>query len=503
MNQHATIVDNLEVVATLVPTQTSEQRLGLAFWMYEVPKQCDKVEAGFQADPVHDLRTSLRRCRSIADGMRVFDGAPAWKKMKRAGRDLFRSLGAVRDAHVLEEWLKELAPKEDVVAKRISEQLESEEEDLKKVAAGELEKFDRKQWKVWADELPDRALHIPIDSPVLAHLALERWHQAYDLHRIAMRNKSSVGLHQLRIGLKRFRYILENFLPALYQGWEDDLKKLQDTLGDVHDLDVLWQRAVQIKAFPDSETRLKWRTRIQQERQKRLKVYRDKMVGRESLWQQWRAALPREEDLRQLSLERFRIRAALTDPEFRHTEHATNLALRLFDGISTKGILPPSKREDCRDLLEAAVFLHDLGLAKANKGHHKISARQIRKIDPPLGWSPAEMRLMALIARYHRGALPRESQARFGLLSPGRQRLVQFLAGILRLACACDREHDGRIRYLQVSDQGPVLTIQANGYSESSALAEHLAAARHLLEIAYQRPIIFKPEEAQQTIHAA
>jgi len=49
---------------------------------------------GFGADPVHDLRVALRRCRSLADGLMALDPDPDWKAMKKAGRRLFQRLGA-------------------------------------------------------------------------------------------------------------------------------------------------------------------------------------------------------------------------------------------------------------------------------------------------------------------------------------------------------------------------------------------------------------------------
>src|SRR5215467_4310083 len=289
------------------PPAINEERLGLARWMQEALDQSTKAENGFSADPVHDLRTSLRRCRSIADAMKVFDRDPRWKKMKRTGGELFKSLGAVRDAHIIEEWVERLAPEDDPARKALREHLAGQENDLKNAAAGVLQNFNRKQWQRWADELPGRTNRIPLDSPVLAHFALERWNYAYALHRRAMRNRTNTAFHETRIGLKRFRYTLENFLPTLHKEWGEDLKELQDLLGEVHDLDVLWQIALNIRAFSDAGVRAKWRARVEHEREDRLRKYRQKMVGRDSLWWTWRAKLPQPDQLRPLGLERIKI----------------------------------------------------------------------------------------------------------------------------------------------------------------------------------------------------
>src|SRR5581483_8708768 len=124
-----------------------------------------------------------------------------------------------------------------------------------------------------------RAKRFRPDSGLFKHLALERWTEAHDLHRRALRNRSQTAWHNLRIGIKRFRYIVENFLPVEHALWGNDLKKLQDMLGEVHDLDVLWAAAQQVKAFPDDEARARWQARIREERERRIESYRQKMMG--------------------------------------------------------------------------------------------------------------------------------------------------------------------------------------------------------------------------------
>jgi len=88
--------------------KTAAKSTGLRYWMLRVLDECDNVAADFRADPVHDLRVSLRRCRSLADGMIAMDPDRGWKAMKKAGKKLFQSLGALRDVQIMMEWIEKL-----------------------------------------------------------------------------------------------------------------------------------------------------------------------------------------------------------------------------------------------------------------------------------------------------------------------------------------------------------------------------------------------------------
>jgi exopolyphosphatase/guanosine-5'-triphosphate,3'-diphosphate pyrophosphatase len=144
-----------------------------------------------------------------------------------------------------------------------------------------------------------------------------------------------------------------------------------------------------------------------------------------------------------------------------------------------------------------------VGRAKADSGHNKVSARLVNKLEAPLGWTADELHVAALAVRYHRGALPRETQRGFAALSRPMRLVVQFLGGILRLACACDAAEVNRISGIAVETLDPVITLRANGYVESTQLAEHIAAARHLLELTFHRPVFVLAAEEKAKAQAA
>ena len=460
--------------------------------MEHVLEECDRASVDFAPDPVHDLRVALRRCRSMADGLMAIDPDPSWKKMKKAGKAVFSQLGELRDLQVMEEWVQKLGIPDDPGTAVLMQFASTHESEFRQKSADELRAFDRNQWKKWSRELPRRAARIRAGGAIFKHLALERWTDAFDLHRRALRSGSQVAFHQLRIGLKRFRYIVENFLPEQHAKWIADLKELQDLLGEVHDLDVLWTTALEINAFDSPASRSIWHARIIDERSHRIESYRHKTVGRDSLWQQWRAELPAGEAIEKAALARLRLWASILDPDFKHSQHVARLALRLYDDFPLTRIEGSQEKEQ-RSILQLAALLHDVGLATKQKGHHKASFRLIDKLKPPLGWSAEKLRLVGAVARYHRGALPRTAQRALTGLSAEQRKVVVRLAGILRLANAFDGEHAGGVQKLEVKEEGRIVVIRAQGYNSRSQAAENIAAARHLLETVCRRPILIKP----------
>ena len=479
------------------------KKSGLAFWMQRVLEECDRTGVAFEPDPVHDLRVALRRCCSMADGVAAIDPNPAWKEMKKAGKRLFRRLGELRDVHVMQEWVHRLDSPNDPVTAPLLQTVAARETPLKQEAVRALAEFNRKQWQRWSRSLPRRMVRFRPGSLVFCHLALERWTEAHRLHRQAVRSSSSGAFHRLRIGIKRFRYIVENFLPDQHAAWSDDLKHMQDVLGEIHDLDVLWPAAVQANVFPDDSARSRWQNKINEERAHRIEAYRKKMMGedstdRDSLWQVWRSQLPDRTQTEAAALIRLELWASLLDPDFKHSRHVAQLTLQLYDGLAAIEAAAGASAQE-RAVLRVAALLHDVGRSDKEKGRHKATYRLIRRLSPPLGWRAENLLTAGVIARYHRGALPRAGQKPLRGLSLKQRHDIARLAAILRLANAFDASKDGRIKRLRVKngDVGnKIFLIEAQGYSARDNQAEAIAAARHLLETVYRRSVMVKPMKA-------
>lgn len=555
----------------------SSKTTGLRYWMLRVLEECDNVAADFSSEPVHDLRVALRRCRSMADGLMAMDPNPEWKAMKKAGKALFQRLGDLRDVQIMMEWVEKLYPKKEGQAgsdaaeeekkKELSgaeipasgtggqrggtrqeedgegqdgESKPADERDEDREATahvllkilGEREarhkhearaalgEFDQKQWRQWSKNLPQSAGRIRPGSAVYKHLALERWTAARELHTRALRNRSQVALHTLRIGIKRFRYIVENFLPAEHTAWSDDLKHMQDLLGEVHDLDVLWATALGCRVFTGDGTRKAWHGRIVEERTKRIDEYRQKMVGPDALWHQWRAGLPQGRQIAEIATQRMKLWARALDPDFAHSERVARLSLELYDGLTTARLLGLGEMKNGTDggpraALFAAALLHDVGKSKGDKGHHKESLELIKKHGTPLGWNEKDMQRAAVVARFHCGALPTRGHRHLRDLLPDEQRVIVRLSAILRLANALDAEHTGAIRRVRIENKvlekqkgkrsngfvrkaaaamgkDEALVVGAEGYVEGNATAQRIAAERYLLETVVRRPVIVR-----------
>ena len=269
-------------------------------------------------------------------------------------------------------------------------------------------------------------------------------------------------------------------LKILEKANVDGFKKVQDLLGEIHDLDVLRLTATSIGAFTTPDEQQRWDERLRSERDARIARYKEKMIGPASLWKVWRAGLPSGARARQASLGKLQAWSSFLDSDLRHSRRVARLALQLHDGLAGLNLVPGNEARS-RELLQAAATVYEVGRYAGAKDHHKATQRMVHDLERLPGWSRSELALIGTIARYHRGALP--SAASLNKLGLGERRMAKVLAGILRLANAFDSDHDGRIKRIKVRKEKESVLVLAEGLNVESALAEKLAGARYLLEI--------------------
>jgi CHAD domain-containing protein len=461
-------------------TQPNNNKSGLGYWMGQVLKELGEVRKEFAANPVHDLRVALRRCRSMGQVLLTVDPDPEWKKMRREGKRVFSSLGELRDCQVLMEWIRKLGEAGDPVTQRLLAYTVAQEGMLKAAAGAALGKFDGKTWERWEETLPKRVQRFRLNGEIFQGIALERWAHAHALHRAAMKSRGKAAVHRLRIGVKKFRYVVENFLPMLHEQIIDELKPVQDVLGEVHDLDVLWETAVRIHAFETADERERWLRRIQAERAQRVERYREWAIGKDTIWTRWRSQLPDEKRAERATFMRLRSWAARLDPDFAHTRRVHGFCARLYDGLARAGVVADDMGS--RRWLLAAALLHDVGKKKRDEGHHRRTQRRIREIELPYGWSEQDRDFVALVARLHRGDWGQVPPSERNGIHGSTLKQAMRLGGILRLANALDHDHDGAVKAIEVDGDKAGVIVYAEGLRDSSDLAEMVAAARHLLE---------------------
>lgn len=132
------------------------------------------------------------------------------------------------------------------------------------------------------------------------------------------------------------------------------------------------------------------------------------------------------------------------------TEHAIEVervAMLIFEEVSKK-LFEMSAKE--REFLKTASLLHDIGYSIEAKGHNKHSMHLI--IENGLdGFTEKETKIIACIARYHRGSLPDKNEHEYYKnLEKSERKIVKRLGGILKLADGLNKEYERIIENIKI-----------------------------------------------------
>ena len=139
------------------------------------------------------------------------------------------------------------------------------------------------------------------------------------------------------------------------------------------------------------------------------------------------------------------------EDDMEHASHVAALSLQLFDGLRMAGLADALGPDD-RELLWAACMLHDIGTTVDYDDHHKHSRYLILNGGLP-GYSPRELELIALIARYHRKGEPDASELGPLARKKDDQRLA-LMSAIIRVAEQFERSRDQAIEGVRVESNG-------------------------------------------------
>ncbi len=201
-------------------------------------------------EALHDFRVALRRLRSCMRAYRPFFDDTVRKRHRNAVRELAKATGAARDLEVQLAWLESAGlPADAAAGARV---LEARLRQSRRLADREalraahrfpaLREAIEPAFTRYCDTIdrpePLRALTTAAAAADLAAVALDEMDAGLDA--IGDRGEAA-AVHEARIAGKRVRYLLEPLAgnapggPALIKR----LRRFQDDLGSLHDLDVL------------------------------------------------------------------------------------------------------------------------------------------------------------------------------------------------------------------------------------------------------------------------
>ena len=206
------------------------------------------------ADPVHDLRVSIRRFTQAVRVFRASLSTQEVKRVQRASKKVMDLAGSVRDLDVAIELLGQIRNSE---TGELRSKLERKRKDSSRVLTDRLERWIRRRTcSKWQKQLKptDAGGAVPRTveeraSEILPVLAKR-------LFALSRRSGGGGGdrleqLHQLRIAAKKMRYTLELFIslnPTVIREWLGRLKKLQSALGSINDLEIVHDMVLKERA---------------------------------------------------------------------------------------------------------------------------------------------------------------------------------------------------------------------------------------------------------------
>lgn len=209
-----------------------------------------RLDAADDAEALHDFRVAIRRLRST---IRAYpEQIQLSGKDRRRLRKLARATGAARDGEVMIGWMEARrealsdaeAPGLDWLLGRLRARQEALDAGLREEVAHDFAREHRRLCERLAWYAAEVRADTPREGPRMGDVVADGVAEHAEALRSALAAVQSIEdqerAHEGRIEAKRLRYLLEPFAeedPAA-RAIVKQLKKLQDTLGEMHDAHV-------------------------------------------------------------------------------------------------------------------------------------------------------------------------------------------------------------------------------------------------------------------------
>lgn len=230
---------------------------GLSNYFSKFKKNASDVKKNADPDSVHDLRVSIRRLKSIVyifkemtDGLKI---GPFKKEMKK----IMKPFGRLRDMHVQEDLLKEsvktekennfIAPFLHQLGVKIQREEDALEDHIRKFTFDHTENLisgilSRKSITLPRKNKYKRIAERGLSYPVTRYILQESLKKCFACFPIIKNPACEHEYHRLRVNIKKLRYKLEILGELVQEEMPPEgielFKKIQDDMGDAHDIDV-------------------------------------------------------------------------------------------------------------------------------------------------------------------------------------------------------------------------------------------------------------------------
>jgi CHAD domain-containing protein len=194
-------------------------------------------------EAVHDLRTASRRLLSVLESADAVDGGKAVRRLSRRLSRVLDRLGPVRDLAVEKDTLWRVLRRRSAPGIRsFRRRLDRDYRKSVRRARRDLDREDLRDLREERKRIERRLRAAGKDSRERLLEAARASCERLKERRAEVDPNQIRTLHQTRIALKKFRYLLEAIAPVLPEGGEsalEPLHALQTTMGDLHDIEVL------------------------------------------------------------------------------------------------------------------------------------------------------------------------------------------------------------------------------------------------------------------------